>query len=151
MRKLTEKQAAASAERKERFRALSKRLAGMSDAERAKWQAEAGLVVTIDGRSLSPRNTIMCYFQRQGVTMVGGFRQWIKAGRAVRKGEHGMSILVPCMPGKDRADDDAAQNDSVRFIAGTVFDVSQTNALPNVDIVEHSGADCAESVMMGAV
>ena len=61
--------------------------------------------------------------------MVGGFRQWIKAGRAVRKGEHGMSILVPCMPGKDRADDDAAQNDSVRFIGGTVFDVSQTDAI----------------------
>jgi len=137
-RVLSESQKAAAVERKERFRGLCAKLAGMSEEERGRWQTEAGLIVTIEGRSLSPRNTIICYFQRQGVTMVGGFRQWLKAGRCVRKGEHGLSILVPVGIGKDK--ETGEDKDNLHFIGGTVFDVSQTDELP---VVESSGAGVA--------
>ena len=140
-RKLTPEQEAAKAERKAAFDGLVKRLAGMNATERDKWAAEAGTVVTIEGHVLSPRNTVLCYFQRDGVSMVGGFRQWIKAGRCVRKGEKGFSILVPCTGGKrgKKADAGQAGDDSqstetgdgdaparVFFMARTVFDISQT-------------------------
>lgn len=135
-RVLTAEQTAARDARRARFQELSRKIAAMSDTERAKWQAEAGIVVTIEGHALSPRNTILCYFQRQGVTMVGGFRQWIKAGRAVMKGEHGISILVPV--GVKHADGGEAEAESgeVHFIAGTVFDVTQTQEIETGAAVE---------------
>ena len=131
-RKLTPEQEAAKAERKAAFDGLVKRLAGMNATERDKWAAEAGTVVTIEGHVLSPRNTVLCYFQRDGVSMVGGFRQWIKAGRCVRKGEKGFSILVPCTGGKRGKKADAGHTGDgdaparVFFMARTVFDISQT-------------------------
>ena len=128
-RTLTTDQEAAKQARKDRFDELCKKIKAMGDGERANWLQEAGAVITVEGRALSPRNTILCYFQRPGVTMVGGFRQWLEKGRCVRKGEHGLSILVPC--GGGVKDDGAGSEtaDKTFFIAGTVFDVSQTDEL----------------------
>lgn len=131
-RTLTAEQAAERDARRARFQELAKRIRAMSDQERARWMVDAGAVVTIEGRALSPRNTLLCYFQRQGVTMVGGFRQWLKAGRCVRKGEHGIGILVPCMPGR-KGDDEHSETGAegkVYFTSGTVFDVTQTDEIP---------------------
>lgn len=130
-RKLTAEQEAKRDERKAKFQALSKRLAAMPKEERDKVSAEAGTVVTIEGHGLSARNTILCYWQRQGVTMVGGFRQWIRAGRCVRKGEHGLSILVPCGGGTDK---DTGETEKTFFVGGTVFDVSQTEELQAAEL-----------------
>ena len=124
-RTLTPDQEAAKQARKDRFNELCKKIKAMGDGEKAKWVEEAGAVITVEGRALSPRNTILCYFQRPGVTMVGGFRQWLAKGRCVRKGEHGLSILVPCGGGKEQE----GEIGDVFFIAGTVFDVSQTDEL----------------------
>ena len=90
------------------------------------------MIVTVSGHVLSPRNTVLCYFQQEGVSIIGGFRQWLKEGRCVRKGEKGMNILVPCNPKKGDAADQAGDSeqttgDRVFFVAGTVFDVSQTD------------------------
>ena len=134
-RQITEAQRRKAQARKEAFRGLCSRLAKMSKDERARWQAEAGLVVTIEGRALSPRNTVLLYFQRQDVSMVGGFRQWIKAGRAVRKGEHGLSILVPAGGGTKQNDDGGEEEAQVYFIGGTVFDISQTEELVKAEAV----------------
>ena len=58
-------------------------------------------------------------------TIVGGFRQWLREGRAVRKGEHGLGILIPRFEKGEGGDGPGSLNG---FLYGTVFDVSQTDA-----------------------
>ena len=87
-------------------------------------------VATIEGRVLSPFNCCFIVHQNPSVTVVGGFRQWKAAGRCVRKGEHGMALWIPTGAGKsekDEAQSIASDSDDVRFVLGTVFDVSQTD------------------------
>ncbi len=136
----TEEQKAKAAERRAGFRALARRLADMPEADRATLAARIGQVVTVEGRVLSMTNALLLTMQRDAVTLVGGFRQWRAAGRAVRKGEHGLSIWIPSTRTK-AADGDgasaqktegtgealAAATDGPDFFMGTVFDVSQTD------------------------
>jgi hypothetical protein len=128
---------AAAAARREKFKGLCKRLAGMSDAERAKLAETFGAVVNCEGRALSARNTFLVHLQCPGVSVVGGFRQWIKAGRCVMKGESALSILVPCArgdSGKATHEESGEGGARVFFIAGSVFDVSQTRELEGGDV-----------------
>jgi len=108
----------------------------MSEAERLALAAGCQ-ITTVEGRELSPRNQLLVMLQLQGraVTLVGGFRQWLAAGRCVRKGERGASIWIPTGKG-DSGDAGAAPGgereptgeelDKLRFVTGTVFDISQT-------------------------
>lgn len=128
-RTLTPEQIAKRDERRARFKTLWKQVAAMPQAERVLMANKCGMV-TCDGHPLSPSNTYLVLLQCPGATVLGGFRQWLKHGRAVRKGEHGAMIWVPC--GAKKADDaprpegePAGDNDS-RFITGTIFDISQT-------------------------
>ncbi len=124
------------AERKAKFRALVKQVADMQPLERDALAAKMLGVLTVEGRSLSIRNTILIALQMPGATIVGGFRQWIAAGRCVRKGEHGAAILVPCgKKGKDGEQTDT-EGDSVFFVTGTVFDIGQTLPLDTIQPTE---------------
>ena len=128
-RQLTPEQTAARDAKRERFRALVKQVAAMPDEQRAQLVRQAGAIVTCEGHALSPVNSMLCLMQIPGVSMVGGFRQWLRAGRCVCKGQHGASIWVPV--GERKADEsatDAPANDGDKpgFVIGTVFDVSQT-------------------------
>jgi hypothetical protein len=139
-RKLTEEQQRQAAERKARFRGLAKQIADLSDADRAKLATSMVGVVTIEGNGLSLKNCCLLAMQMPSATVVGGFRQWLRAGRAVRKGEHGATIFVPIYTGSGSARRDAdadpgesadqdgepAAGGDTRFITATVFDVSQT-------------------------
>ena len=133
MRKqLTEEQKAKAAERKDRFKALWKQVSAMPELERVQLSNRLGLV-TCEGHGLSLTNQMLIALQRPGATVLGGFRQWLRQGRAVRKGEHGCMIWVPCgaKGGADAAASpdgtgDAAEGSDVRFIVGTVFDIGQT-------------------------
>jgi hypothetical protein len=131
-KELTPEQIAAKAAKKERFSQLCKLINAMGADEKMAVVARAGAVCNVDGRALSPRNTILCFYQREGVTIVGGFRQWLAKGRCVRKGEHGMSILVPIGTGRD-VEHPEGRDEPVAFVGGTVFDVSQTAELPQVE------------------
>ena len=51
-----------------------------------------------------------------------GFHAWLKAGRVVRKGEHGIKIVAPVMGGENGAK-------VVNIRPAWVFDVTQTNEL----------------------
>jgi antirestriction protein ArdC len=132
-RQLTVEQEAARDERRARFKDLCKRVAAMSDVERAELTNRVGAIMTCEGRTLSLHNTLTVLLQNPRASVVGGFRQWLAAGRCVRKGEHGAMIWVPCgvrqgtegEPANATAAEDEAGNDR-RFIMGTVFDVSQT-------------------------
>ena len=120
-RKLTQDQQAASDARKAAFRALAAKVAAMTDAERSALAARCP-VTTIEGRTLSPFNQCLVISQCQNATIVGGFRQWIDAGRCVRKGEHGLMIWCPA----SKKGDDGEPGDTF-CVHGTVVDVSQTD------------------------
>lgn len=132
-RTLTPEQIAKRDERRAKFKTLWKQVAAMPQAERELMAAKCGLV-TCDGHPLSPSNTYLVILQCPGATVLGGFRQWLKHGRCVKKGERGAMIWVPCgvrktdaagspMTITEREPD--GDNDS-RFITGTIFDISQT-------------------------
>jgi antirestriction protein ArdC len=82
--------------------------------------------------------------QRPDARQVAGFTTWKRLGRSVRKGEHGIAILAPCVkrpqsesasakPTRDRlakrAEGDADEI-VVGFRGAYVFDVSQTEGAP---------------------
>lgn len=142
-RKLTAEQETKRVERLARQKELFARLAKMNAVDRAKLASQMP-VVTCNGRMLSTANMCLVAMQFPVATVVGGFRQWLSKGRCVRKGEHGMVIRVPAGKRAANGADEqgaAATEDavaSVYFIAGTVFDVSQTEEL-NCEI-----ADCPQ-------
>jgi hypothetical protein len=156
----TDEQKARAAERREKFRTLAKLVAEMPDSERAALVDRCGAVVTCEGRALSFVNTCLVLTQRPGASMVGGFAQWLKAGRAVRKGETGLGIWVPIAKGKAGETAERASGEETaegtdggrpRFLMGTVFDISQTDAQP-VEVRSgepwpgfHATAACAAS------
>jgi antirestriction protein ArdC len=100
----------------------------MPEADRKAFAAKCPVIATIEGHALSPVNTCLIAMQSPGATIVGGFRQWLKAGRVVRKGEHGLSLWIPKTPKKDDAAQpgESSSSDEIHFLMGTVFDVSQT-------------------------
>lgn len=115
-------------ERRQKLRAIAKKISAMSEPERMalidQWPT------TIEGHRLSVHNACMILMQANGTqpTVLGGFRQWIKAGRCVKKGERGYGIWAPIGNRKPKADEiETAHEDSpAAFIVATVFDVSQT-------------------------
>lgn len=132
MRKeLTEQQKAERDARREKFKALWKQVAAMPQDQRVALSHKYGFR-TVTGHALSPGNQMMIALQLPTASVLGGFRQWIKAGRAVRKGQHGAMIWVPT--GGQSADttplsDEVTEGADVRFIVGTVFDIGQTEDL----------------------
>ena len=133
---LTPDQELKRAARKAAQKELFARLAKMDAIERANLAAQMP-VVTCEGRTLSVANMCLIALQLPHATVVGGFRQWIAAGRCVKKGEHGLSIRVPGGVRKE-SDAPAEPGESVFFIAGTVFDVSQTCELEDKDTAEEA-------------
>lgn len=124
-RHATEAQRLAAKEKRQRMRELAKRIAGMTPEQQA--ELTKGDIATIEGRALSLHNQMMVAYQGCRSTVVGGFQQWKKAGRIVRKGEHGYSIWIPC--GAAKPDDDEGEDGKVYFALGTVFGIDQTDPL----------------------
>jgi len=109
-------------ERREQLQALAKEISAMSQEQRHEIVANCGAIMTIDQKPLSPFNSCFVIRQRPGATVVGGFQQWMKAGRVVRKGEKGLGIWVPISRKKKEGEEQAGTG----FIIGTVFDITQT-------------------------
>jgi len=124
-RKLTEAQIEKAKARREKLQALWKKVAAMSDEERKSFAEQNPLVMRCEGGCLSANNSILLSFQRQDVTVVGGFAQWIKQGRVVQKGEQALGIWIPM--GKKENDDGEEEPAYYKF--GNVFDITQTEEL----------------------
>lgn len=124
-RVLTQEETSKRDARRAKFREIAKKLAKMSDGERSALAAKMIGLATCEGHMLSPHNVCMIAFQMPTATLVGGFRQWLKQGRCVKKGEHSLMIWCASARKSDEAAGEAAPDD-VRFIMGSVFDVSQT-------------------------
>ena len=121
--------------RRARFREMCKKIDAMTDAER-KALSDKILVTTVEGHALSMHNQCLIAFQRDGVTLVGGFVQWKKAGRVVKHGEHGMMIWCATSARKEEKAEAEAEGEEAKpgFIMGTVFDVSQTEPLAEQEV-----------------
>ncbi len=64
-------------------------------------------------------------------TRVCGFHGWLRLGRYVRKGEHGLKILTPVAMRRSEGEDAEDEAQTVtRFRVVTVFDISQTEGAP---------------------
>lgn len=124
-RDLTSEQLAATRARREQFSAMVKTVAKMTDAERTAL-AQKCMAVNTEGKMLSLTNQMLIAIQRPGATVVGGFAQWLKQKRCVRKGEHGIAIWVPKTLPTDKAIADPEKDVRLAFFMGTVFDISQT-------------------------
>ena len=100
----------------------------------------------------SPSNVLLISAQRPDATRVAGIRTWNSLGRRVKRGEHGIAILAPCVypappgaPSEESTVDASAlpsaePSKSARpdrhlrgFRAVTVFDVTQTDGRPLPD------------------
>lgn len=132
MKQLTAEQKAKRDERRAKFKALWKQVADTPEVDRIKATAHLGLV-TCDGHSLSLCNSMLVVLQCPTATVLGGFRQWLKHGRAVKKGEHGAMVWIPTGQRKEQSVDASVQpvngeSEVTRqgFIIGTLFDIGQT-------------------------
>lgn len=139
-RKLTEDQKAKAEARKARFRELCDKLADMPAEERQALVLKVGSVLNCEGRPLSFANTGLILMQCPHASVVGGFFQWQKQGRSVKKGESGISLWIPTSGSNAKETDSPTPAEAKeasgetgtkaksksRFIMGTVFDISQT-------------------------
>ena len=122
------------------------------NAERERVKKAAEQLLTSDGwqrwvrarsmfRRYSAHNTMLLAldFRLRGTEPepVAGFRVWLKLGRCVRKGEHGIRIAARVTPKKAEpgAEQTEPQLDKrpVRFTTVSVFGLSQTDPLPGVE------------------
>lgn len=111
---------------------LAGRLAAMNDEQRAAIAAQSP-VITIERHLLSHRNNCLLVWQSaRPVTMVGGFRQWLKAGRCVARGESALWILAPMSRNARDTEQPDAEGKITFFREVPVFDVAQTTELPAV-------------------
>ena len=146
MKQLTHEQLAARDERRIRFRAIVKQLAEMNPEERAERMKGLGFVKLSTQTPYSPANMMLIAFQSAGnrPTILGGFAEWKKQGRAVRKGEHGYMIWIPIgirkeeVPAVDTNGELTTMlqeaGSDVHFTIGTVFDISQTEEIGTPEI-----------------
>jgi len=128
MAKRTESEKAAW---KDQMAQLSASIKAMPEEQRIIYAFE-NPVRTCEGHALSPYNTCAIIMQAQlagiSVTQVAGFRQWLKIGRQVTKGQHACGcILVPMGKGKPAPDADAdGKKGGMKFRWVPMFDVTQT-------------------------
>lgn len=113
-------------------RQLLRAISAMSEAERAEMADRMPRVMNPQGHFLTVHNTLLLcqQAQRSDLTVVAGFRQWIKAGRVVRKGQKSLGyIAVPIQVRQRDRNGDTTDARELRFRFVPVFDVSQTEAL----------------------
>ena|SRR2546427_257534 len=135
-RPLTPEQQAKAQARREQFRKLAQQIAAMTDEQRSDMAARLSGAVTVEGHRLSIHNACLLACQCPDATMVGGFNQWKSHGRVVRKGQHGLMIWAPVHRSENgngtatAPDASELDRERPRFIMVTVFDVSQTDGVP---------------------
>jgi len=119
---------AAAKERRAKIREFAKLVSDLNDEQREEMVLKVGRVLTIEGHPLTVYNSILITMQDPDATVVGGYRQWKKSGRQVRKGEHAIGMWFPIAK-KSKDEDDEEQVDELRFGIANVFDIRQTDEI----------------------
>ena len=121
--------ASGKAGKKEKIIRIRKTLSEMTEGQSQAVADKLG-IVTVEGHLLTPHNQCFLVAQSEiNFTIVGGFQQWKKAGRIVRKGEHGFLIFVPSKAKKEANSEMISDDENVHFLTATVFDISQTEVI----------------------
>ena len=145
-RQLTPEEERKRDERKAKFKAIVQTIAKMTATEKEQLAKRWLPISVTTQREFSACNCILLAMQLPGATLCGGFGSWLKQGRAVRKGEHGASVWVPIGRKETATNGEetiTADGERVGFIAGTVFDISQTD--PIADLVDPYGRITGET------
>lgn len=128
----TEEQKAAAKERRAQIAKMMGTIKAMPEEQRILLAARFG-IRNAEGRELSVYNQCLLIAQNDKVTVVGGFSQWKKLGRSVKKGSRALAIWVPCSRKADSSGSaivphgvDPSDLDESFFVLGNVFDISQT-------------------------
>ncbi len=125
---MSEAKAAEVAEKKEKLRKLSKMVSDMPESERL--ERFRGNVLGCAGTVFSAFNTCFLIAQNPKCTLVGGFDQWKKQKRQVKKGETAMAIWIPAPFGSKEGEAIDSENKGMRFILkNCMFDISQTEEM----------------------
>ncbi len=126
----------------------------IGDGIRDVWSSESwarwlDTLATFHDYSLN--NSVLIAMQMPEATRVASYRSWQRDfNRHVRKGEHGIEVLVPMVVKSKNDEDEAAEEDAperrklVGFKVGHVFDVSQTEGEPLPEIACHVSADVSD-------
>ena len=87
------------------------------------------------------RNVALILSQRPDATQIAGYQTWLKLHRYVRRGEHGIKIIVPMR--REEPNTEGEEEQRVFFGTGTVFDYSQTDGepLPVVEVPDLAGEE----------
>ena len=121
-------------EKKEKIIRIRKTLSEMTEEQRQAVADKFG-IVTVEGHLLTPHNQCFLVAQSEiNFSIIGGFQQWKKAGRIVRKGEHGFLILVPSKSQHDEKSEIVSDEEDVRFFSASVFDISQTEVITKSEV-----------------
>lgn len=117
--------------RSEKLRAALDHFRAQVDAFRDGEQYRRFLDAVATFHAYSPRNACLIVSQCPHATFVRGFKSWLDLGRAVQKGEKGLTILAP-RPYAKTVTTDAGEEEhtGISFAAVAVFDVSQTAPIP---------------------
>ena len=127
-------------EKKEKIIRIRKTLSEMTEEQRHAVADKHG-IVTVEGHLLTPHNQCFLVAQSEiNFSIVGGFQQWKKAGRIVRKGEHGFLIFVPSKAKQEENSEIISDDENVHFFTATVFDISQTDLLASGESLAKSEA-----------
>jgi hypothetical protein len=121
-------------EKRKRLREFCKQVAGLTEEQRVALAARMP-IVTCEGHPLSFFNQCMLALQAQrALTVVAGYRQWRKAGRFVKAGEHACGCIWVPMGKRSKPEGTEAGNEGVvsgvtGFVLVSVFDIGQTEAM----------------------
>lgn len=121
----TEEQKAAAKERREQIKKLCHVVKALTPEKRVLLASRFG-IRNPEGRELSTFNQCLLIHQSEKVSIVGGFQQWRKLGRTVKKGARALAIWVPIGSKSETDSAEPEGDEDTRFILGNVFDISQT-------------------------
>lgn len=121
---LTDEQKAKSAERRDSLTKLAKSVRAIDGAKLEIEANKLGLLPSVAGHLLSPFNTIFVNRQRPTATKVGGFQQWKKEGRKVKKGCKAIAIWLPF-----KKENKQTKEEETGFRLVNVFDIADTEAI----------------------
>ncbi|MBR3384234.1 MAG: hypothetical protein IKG69_03360 [Atopobiaceae bacterium] len=137
----------------------------IGDGVRSVWNSESWtrwLDTMARFHDYSLNNTMLIAMQMPEATRVASYRSWQRDfNRHVRKGEHGIEVLVPMVVKSKLGNEEAPRDDDeesaerrrlVGFKVGHVFDVSQTEGEPLPAIAERVSSDVDRyDEVMGAI
>jgi len=118
-------------EKKDKINRIRKTLSEMSEDQRQVIADKFG-IVTVEGHLLTAHNQCFLVAQAElNFSIIGGYKQWQKAGRSIRKGEHGFYIFVPTKTKEEtnNAAEVSANVETPFFFTAVVFDISQTEVI----------------------